>query len=60
MPFKIGSIRITRSPPVFVRLRAAGAVPGTEDGKLSISFETASTSGVPEIKPAAPTVIVVS
>jgi hypothetical protein len=57
MPFRIGSISITRRPPVFVRLSAAGTEPGTEDGKFSISFDTASTRGVPEIKPAAPTVM---
>jgi hypothetical protein len=57
MPFRIGSISITRRPPVFVRLSAAGTEPGTEDGKLSISFETASTIGLPEIKPLAPTVM---
>jgi hypothetical protein len=42
---------------VFVRLSAAGAEPGTEDGKFSISFDTASTRGVPDIKPLAPTVM---
>jgi hypothetical protein len=58
MPLRIGSIRITRRPPVFVRLRAAGSEPGVADGKLSISLETASTRGFPEIKPLAPTVMV--
>jgi hypothetical protein len=59
IPFRIGSIKITRKPPVFVKLKAAGTVPAVDEGKLSISFDTESTRGVPDIKPLAPTVILI-